>query len=984
VHRSTLDPARHRRLALAGLSVVLAATVVAVPDLSVRRPRPAGAGTVRDVALSFASGTGTGRLAGRTPLALRGARGRPGAWLSDPLGAGPARLVGLSWARRPDGPWARPGGARTWLRSESVAGSWSSWQPMEPDDHEPDPGDSQPRRPDRVFTEGLWLPAGTRALQVRVELPGGAPASVERLAAHLVAPDLAPTPGTEAGRGGAVAMTRQPPVITRARWGADERLRRGRPRYASSVHAALVHHTVQANTYAKAESAALVRADYLYHVKTRGWDDIGYNFLVDRFGQVFEGRHGGVDRPVVGACNAGFNTGTSCVALLGTFTAASPPRPMVAAVTGLLAWKLDLTHVDPLSTTVLTSSGGGTSRYKKGTRVRLRTISGHRDTSYTSCPGDAAYGMLPGLRTAVGRTGLPKIYGPPSAAAVDPLAGSAVTVAPRFSQAVRWSAWATAADGRVLRRWSGSGGSARIVWNGRDAGGEAAPAGRAVLTVTATAGGVPARPLAVGLTVRGPVAAVPPLPDGTRVAGSPVRRVRGGALWTYAGPGEAAADAGPGPAVRPRPAALRGLTQPLAGLPDGALAREAGGAVWAVADGQRRPVTDAASFTAHGYQPSAARVARAADLARLPVGAPLRAGDPWPDGTLAASGGRLWRIEDGRARPVVPAAAAAWRARTAPALAGAGVAALASYRPGPELGFPDGTLLRTVHDGRVWVVSEGRRRRLPSRPVLTGLGYDARAIRPVRPAEVRANPPGPPLAAAAPPPSGALLKVGGSHWLVVGRSRLAVPGAVLGSLRPRPQPVPARRLAQLGPARLSYGGGTYVRGTGGRVHAVSGGLLRPVSGAAVLLTGIRREGLPVLSAASAGVLPLGPLVGPAAPFPDETLWRTEDRTVWRVEGGRRRPVSASAAASWTVAVAARPVRSTSASFTALPVGPLLGFRDGALVRDAATLSVYAIAGGQRRHVTSAGVLARLGLPASRIVLGAPEAVMATPPGPDLR
>jgi len=165
---------------------------------------------------------------------------------------------------------------------------------------------------------------------------------------------------------------------------------------------------------------------------------------------------------------------------------------------------------------------------------------------------------------------------------------------------------------------------------------------------------------------------------------------------------------------------------------------------------------------------------------------------------------------------------------------------------------------------------------------------------------------------------------------------------------------------------------------------VSGGLLRPVSGAAVLLTGIRREGLPVLSAASAGVLPLGPLVGPAAPFPDETLWRTEDRTVWRVEGGRRRPVSASAAASWTVAAAARPVRSTSASFTALPVGPLLGFRDGALVRDAATLSVYAIAGGQRRHVTSAGVLARLGLPASRIVLGAPEAVMATPPGPDLR
>ncbi|HEV8653446.1 MAG TPA: N-acetylmuramoyl-L-alanine amidase [Actinomycetes bacterium] len=985
MHRSTPDPARHRRLALAGLSVVLALTVVAVPDLAVQRPRTTGAGAVRDIPLSFASGTGTGRLAARTPLALRGARGRPGAWLSDPVGAGPARLAGLSWARRPDGPWARPGSARTWLRSRSAAGVWSSWQPMEPDDHEPDPADPQPR-PDRVFTEGVWLPAGTGALQVRVELPRGAPASVERLAAHLVAPDLAPAPGTEAGPGGAVAMTRQPPIITRASWGADERLRHGRPRYASSVHAAFVHHTVQANTYSKAESAALVRADYLYHVKTRGWDDIGYNFLVDRFGQVFEGRYGGVDQPVVGACNAGFNTGTSCVAMLGTFTAARPPGPMVAAVTGLLAWKLDLTHVDPLSTTVLTSSGGGTSKYKKGTRVRLRTISGHRDTSYTSCPGDAAYGMLPGLRAAVGRTGLPKIYGgAPSAGAVDPLAASAVTVAPRFSQDVRWSAWVAAADGRVLRRWSGSGRSARIVWNGRDAVGDAAPAGRAALTVTATAGGVPARPLTVGLAVRGPVAAVPPLPDGTRVAGSPPRRVLGGAVWTYAGPGEAAADAGPGPAVRPRTrAALRGLTQPLAGLPDGALAREASGAVWAVADGQRRAVTDAASFTAHGYQPSAVRAARDADLARLPVGAPLGAGDPWPDGTLAASGDRLWRVEDGLARPVLPAAAPTWRARTAPALAGSGVAAITRYRPGPVLGFPDGTLLRTIDDGKAWVVAEGRRRRLPSRAVLTGLGYHPGAIRPVRPAEVRANPPGPALAAVSPPPSGALLKVGGSHWLVVGRSRLAVPGAVLGSLRLRPQPVSARRLAQLGPARLSYGAGTYVRGARGGVYAVSGGLLRPVSGAAVLLTGVRPERLAVLSAASAGVLPLGPLVGPAAPYPDETLWRTEDGTVWRVEGGRRRPVSTSAAASWTVAVAARPVRSTSASFAALPAGPLLGFRDGALVRDAATLSVYAIAGGQRRHVISAAVLDRLGLPASRVVLAAPEAVMATPPGPDLR
>jgi N-acetylmuramoyl-L-alanine amidase len=981
VHRSMLDPAR--RLALAGLSFVLAVAVVSTSDLAVHLPRPASAGTVRDVALSFASGAGSGRLGVRTGLALRAVPGRAGAWVSGAVAAGPARLVGLSWARTPDAPWTRAGGARTWLRTRSDPGGWSAWQAMEPDDHGPDPGGPEPH-PDRVFTEGSWLPPGTRAVQVRVDLPGRAPASVERLVAHLVSPDMAPTPGSAAGPGGATAATSQPPMITRARWGADERIRRGPPSYASTVRAAFVHHTVQANTYSKADSAALVRADYVYHVKTRGWNDIGYNFLVDRFGQVFEGRYGGATRAVVGACTAGFNTSTSCVALLGTFTATRPPAPMMGALTRLLAWKLDLGHVDPQGTTVLTSAGGGTSRYAKGTRVRLRTISGHRDTSFTSCPGDAAYRLLPGLRVAVARTGLPKIYGgAPNAGAVDPLAGSTVTLAPRFSQAVRWAAVAATPAGSVLRRWSGTGAAARIVWNGRNAGGGAAPAGRATLTVTAVAGGHTARPLTVGVTVRGQVVAGARLPDGTLVAGAPLRSVRGGALWPYAGGAEARADAGPGPAVRAQPATVRGLTQPLAGLPDGALVREPSGAVWAVADGQRRAVGAGAAFTAHGWQAGAAVPVGPADLAHLPVGAPLGAGDPWPDGTLAAAAGRLWRIEDGLARPVVPAAAAAWRARTAVAAAGTGPAAIGAYRPGAELGFPDGTLLRTMNDGKVWVVSEGRRRRLPNRAVLAGLGYDRARIRPVRQADVRANPLGPALGAASAPPSGALLGVGGGHWLVVGRSRLAVPGALLGALRLPAQRVAARRLAQLAPARLSYGGGSYLRDRGGRVVAVSGGLLRPVAGGALLATGVRRAGLPLLSAASAGLLPLGPLVGAAAPFPDESLWRTQDGTLWRVEGGRRRPVAASAAASWTVAVAARPVRSTAASFAALPTGPLLGFRDGALVRDTSTGSIYAIAGGQRRRVAATAVLEQLGLPPSRVVAATPDAVQATPPGPDL-
>jgi hypothetical protein len=89
---------------------------------------------------------------------------------------------------------------------------------------------------------------------------------------------------------------------------------------------------VQSNSYSPSESAALVRADYLYHVRTRGWNDVGYNFLVDRYGRVFEGRYGGVTRAVLGAHSGGFNTDTTGVALLGTFTTARPTSYMLAAL----------------------------------------------------------------------------------------------------------------------------------------------------------------------------------------------------------------------------------------------------------------------------------------------------------------------------------------------------------------------------------------------------------------------------------------------------------------------------------------------------------------------------------------------------------------------------------------------------------------------------------------------------------------------------
>ena len=237
----------------------------------------------------------------------------------------------------------------------------------------------------------------------------------------------------------ATAATARPRIISRAAWGANESIRRANPDYSDTVKAAFVHHTVQSNSYSPSESAALIRSDYLYHVRTRGWNDIGYNFLVDRYGRVFEGRYGGVTRAVLGAHAGGFNTNSTGVALLGTFTSARPTAPMLAALHRLLAWKLDLTHVDPRGHTVLRSAGGANTRYPAGRRVVVNTILGHRSTSYTTCPGSPTIARLRTIRAAVSGIGRPKIYGGSATTSrVRPEHGGYAGVHARFSSTVRW------------------------------------------------------------------------------------------------------------------------------------------------------------------------------------------------------------------------------------------------------------------------------------------------------------------------------------------------------------------------------------------------------------------------------------------------------------------------------------------------------------------------------------------------------------------
>ena len=124
------------------------------------------------------------------------------------------------------------------------------------------------------------------------------------------------------------AATAAPSIVPRLSWGADESIRRGPPSYAADVRFAIVHHTAGRNDYTRAEAPAIVKGIQLFHVQGNGWNDIGYNFLVDRFGTIYEGRFGGVDRNVIGAHALGFNTESVGIALLGTYgTPHRRPRP---------------------------------------------------------------------------------------------------------------------------------------------------------------------------------------------------------------------------------------------------------------------------------------------------------------------------------------------------------------------------------------------------------------------------------------------------------------------------------------------------------------------------------------------------------------------------------------------------------------------------------------------------------------------------------
>lgn len=285
---------------------------------------------------------------------------------------------------------------------------WSAWEKPGVTDEGPQSGTGESVTA-RLGTNPL-VTDGATAIQVRVDTPNGQP--LPDVQVTTINPgtssaddDLAPkTPAASAS-----AAAAMPTIITRKQWGADESLR-GSTTYNTTVKAITIHHTASSNDYTEATAAAQIRGIYAYDTKGLGWSDIAYNFLVDKYGRIYEGRAGSITSAVRGAHAMGFNTNTMGVAALGNYQTAKPPAVMVDSLAKVAGWKLSQYGVDPSATTKLTSAGGTGTKYAAGVVATLQTLNAHQNTSYTLCPGQYLYPLMATIRskaTAYAKTSVP-------------------------------------------------------------------------------------------------------------------------------------------------------------------------------------------------------------------------------------------------------------------------------------------------------------------------------------------------------------------------------------------------------------------------------------------------------------------------------------------------------------------------------------------------------------------------------------------------
>ncbi|MCW2798983.1 MAG: hypothetical protein JWQ70_455 [Aeromicrobium sp.] len=316
-------------------------------------------------------------------------------------------------------------------------GTWSAWTKLELDlaNTATDGG--------RPGTESSWV---GKADGVAVRVVTASPANPVDLRVATINPGKSPSTSNAAFQTAASPIG-QPPIIMRSSWGADNSGDCDSPLYGDTTLGAVIHHTAGSNTYSKSDSAGIVRATQAYHMQSRGWCDIGYNFLVDKYGQIFEGRKGGIDKPVRAAHsgNGPVNEETMGVSMMGTYDTTEPSDALKSAVVSLVSWRFNQFGIPAKGT------------YKLG-GLTLNRIAGHRNVVSTDCPGTKGYAWLSasgGLRdrVAAALSGAGTPTDPPPATVPGGLASTASTPT---SLTFSWNAVTDAPEYRIQLSTSSS------------------------------------------------------------------------------------------------------------------------------------------------------------------------------------------------------------------------------------------------------------------------------------------------------------------------------------------------------------------------------------------------------------------------------------------------------------------------------------------------------------------------------------------------
>ncbi len=354
----------------------------------------------------------TRRTAPTTPPTPRMADGRPvGAAVTTLVRDAPIKMLAFTWDRPVD--------VDMMVRAKRSDGRWAPWTALEP---ATDSAAATPGRP--AGTEPIWV-GDAREVQIAATddglaipaaeaqdsgLPQLAVGTASEIIGTLVTTALSAVKATlispesilSLGSSLLTPLLGGPQVVARAQWGADEAIRCSQPAYSPAVRGAIIHHTAGSNEYTAAQSVEIVRGIYAYHARTLNWCDIGYNVLVDKYGQIFEGAFGGLDRNVEGTHTGGFNRSTVGVSMIGNLDVAAPTGAMVASVARFLRWRLGKAGLNPGGTATLTAEAFSDSKFPAGAQTTLPMIAGHRDYNNTSCPGVQGYPALAQIRALAG------------------------------------------------------------------------------------------------------------------------------------------------------------------------------------------------------------------------------------------------------------------------------------------------------------------------------------------------------------------------------------------------------------------------------------------------------------------------------------------------------------------------------------------------------------------------------------------------------